>query len=148
MIIKENLSNNNQGQGRSWHKSAKDRKTMDSRVAESMIAVIDEDKLSVAPFVDSLAGTQLSDLVVLIITRVLGKNQRLWDSDSVLRGSAKQMIDAIVGTGLLKDDSPKHVALVIGQQDDSRREEGPMIEVDFYQVVNGSLPIKPVDTEG
>ena len=121
---------------------------MDSRVAESMIAVIDEDKLSVAPFVDSLAGTQLSDLVVLIITRVLGKNQRLWDSDSVLRGSAKQMIDAIVGTGLLKDDSPKHVALVIGQQDDSRRDEGPMIEVDFYQVVNGSLPIKPVDTEG
>ena len=138
MVIKEKLSNNNQGQGRGWHKSAKDRKTMDQKVGQSMIVTYDGDEMQYAPFAESLAGTQLSDLVVLTVTRVLGKGERKWDADSILRGNSKQLLDAIVGTKLLKDDNPKYVALVIGMQDDTRREIGPLIEVGFYETLDGN----------
>ncbi len=74
----------------------------------------------------------------MVVTRVLGKGERLWDADSVLRGNSKQMLDAIVGSKLLKDDNPKHVALVIGMQDDTRREIGPLIEVGFYETLDGN----------
>ena len=143
IVVKHNLSNNNAGQGRSWHKSAKDRKDFDRKIADSMVVTYEDSKVYAAPFADTLSGTQLTDLLVLVVTRVLGKNQRLWDSDSVLRGSSKQLIDAIVATGLVADDSPKHIALCIGQQDNSRREDGPLIEIDFYEAINGNLPIKP-----
>lgn len=138
MVIKEKLSNNNAGQGRGWHKSAKDRKTMDQKVGQSMIVTYDGDEMQYAPFAESLGGTQLSDLVVLIVTRVLGKGERKWDSDSILRGNSKQLLDAIVGTKLLKDDNPKYVSLVIGMQDDTRREIGPLIEVGFYETLDGN----------
>ncbi len=139
MVVKEKLTNNNAGQGRGWHKSAKDRKTMDTKVGQSMIVTYDDDGvMAYAPFSESLAGTQLSDLVVLTVTRVLGPKERLWDADSVLRGNSKQLLDAIVGTGLLKDDNPKYVALVIGDQDKERREIGPLIEVGFYEAIDGN----------
>jgi len=139
MVLKEKLTNNNAGQGRGWHRSAKDRKTMDAKVSQSMIVTYNEDgTMSYAPFSESLAGTQLSDLVVLIVTRVLGKGERKWDADSVLRGNSKQMLDAIVGSRLLADDNPKYVALVVGMQDDTRREIGPLIEVGFYSAIDGN----------
>ena len=140
MVIKEKLTNNNAGQGRGWHKSANDRKIFEEKVPQSMIVTSDETErtMSYAPFSESLLGTQLSDLVVLVVTRVLGPKERLWDADSVLRGNSKQMLDAIVATGLLKDDNPKYVALVIGNQDKDRREIGPLIEVGFYEAVDGN----------
>ena len=137
--VKTKLKNNNQGQGRSWHHTAKDRKDFDKLVPEAMVLTYDDEtgELSAAPFSESLAGVQLSDLVALTVTRILGKGERLWDADSVLRGSAKQLLDAIVGTGLLADDNPKYVSLVIGMQDDTQRELGPRIDVGFYETVNG-----------
>lgn len=136
MILKTSLTNRNQGQGRHWASTHKDRKAADGWVANSMVAVYDEDQVSVAPFKDTLAGTQLTDLVALRIVRVLGKNQRLFDFDSLGRGCSKQIIDAIVGTGLLADDNPKHVGLVIFDQDASRREDGPLVEIEFWDITN------------
>lgn len=132
MVIDAKLSNSNSGQGRSWHMSAKDRKEFAKLVPKSMVVVDDHDPVA---FEDSLKGITLSDPVALIVTRVLGPRERLWDSDSVLRGNAKQVIDAVVATGLIADDGPKHVALTVGVQDDSRREQGPSIEISFLEVV-------------
>lgn len=71
--------------------------------------------------------------VDIIVTRVLGKGQRYWDQDSVLRGNAKQLIDSFVDAELLNDDSVKWVGRCLGDQDASRRSEGPFIEVTFYE---------------
>ena len=79
----------------------------------------DGDVMVGVPFEDACSGMVLSSPVTIIVTRVLGKGERKWDADSVLRGSCKQLIDAIVATGLLVDDGPKYVALVVGQQDDT-----------------------------
>lgn len=67
--------------------------------------------------------------VRLTITRVLGKGQRRFDPDSLGRGNAKEIIDAIVAVGILPDDGPKHVTEVTYRQDDTRRKEGPAVEV-------------------
>ena len=142
--LKTRLTNNNNGQSRQWYKSAKERKDMDGVVAKSMVTTFDEDgKMFYAPFSDTLAGTQLTDLVVIVITRVLAPRQKLMDTCSLGRGNSKALIDAIVGTGLLKDDSPRYLALTIFQQDETRRELDGMVEVAFYETINGSLPITP-----
>lgn len=133
------LTNSNDGQGRGWHRSAAARKAAGEALRRSVVLVDSEpgsEEAMAVPFDESLANIVLSQPVVLIVTRVLGKGQRLWDSDSILRGSAKQVIDAIVASGLLPDDGPKHVALAVGLQDDTRRGEGPSIEVSFVAVEN------------
>lgn len=63
------------------------------------------------------------------VTRVLGPRQRLFDADSLLRGNAKELIDAIVAAGFLPDDGPAHVLEVTASQDKSRRGEGPAVEI-------------------
>ena len=133
------MSNRNNGQGRSWHASAKDRKLAEKAMKQAtVITPIEEDGdvMVGVPFEDACSGMVLSSPVTIIVTRVLGKGERKWDADSVLRGSCKQLIDAIVATGLLVDDGPKYVALVVGQQDDTRRSEGPFTEVTFVAVDN------------
>ena len=67
--------------------------------------------------------------VHLTITRVLGRNQRLMDADSLGRGNAKEIIDAIVAVGILPDDGPRHVVEVTYRQDDTRRRWGPRVDV-------------------
>lgn len=63
------------------------------------------------------------------VTRVLGPRQRLFDADSLLRGNAKELIDAIVAVGFLPDDGPAHVLEVTASQDRTRRGEGPATEI-------------------
>lgn len=65
----------------------------------------------------------------ITITRVLGPNQRLMDADSLGRGNAKELIDAIVAVGILPDDGPRHVVEVTYRQDDTRRRWGPCVDV-------------------
>lgn len=69
----------------------------------------------------------------LVLTRILGKRQQLWDPDSVLRGTAKELIDSIVEMGFLLDDGPRQLGIVLGLQDASQREIGPAIQLDFYR---------------
>lgn len=63
------------------------------------------------------------------VTRVLGPRQRLYDADSLLRGNAKELIDAIVAVGFLPDDGPAHVLEVTASQDNTRRGDGPATEI-------------------
>lgn len=67
--------------------------------------------------------------VRITVTRVLGRGQRLWDADSVGRGNAKELIDAIVAVGFLPDDGPRHVTAVDYRQDATRRGDGPSTEI-------------------
>ena len=68
----------------------------------------------------------------LVITRILGPKQRAWDADSILRGSAKELIDAIVAVGWLHDDCQEWLTGVTGVQDDSQRQNGPAVRVDVF----------------
>lgn len=70
----------------------------------------------------------------ITITRILGKGERLWDADSVLRGSAKQLIDALKDAGFMVDDSPKYITEVFGKQDATQRSNGPAIRIEFERV--------------
>lgn len=70
----------------------------------------------------------------LTITRVLGKGQRLFDADSLGRGNAKELIDAIVAAGFLPDDGPRHVVSCEYRQDATRRISGPAVVVEIETV--------------
>ena len=72
--------------------------------------------------------------VRIVATRILGKNQRLWDSSSVLRGSYKQLEDAMVACGWFVDDGPKYITETVGRQDDTQRSNGPAIRLQVYAV--------------
>ena len=66
------------------------------------------------------------------MTRQLGKNQKWYDPDSVLRGYAKQAIDSLIEIGVAPDDSIKHLKFVIGLQCDESRELGPYTSVEVF----------------
>lgn len=72
--------------------------------------------------------------VTITVTRVLGKGQRLFDADSLGRGNAKELIDAIVAAGFLPDDGPRHVREVTYRQDTTRRRDGPSTEITIQAV--------------
>lgn len=73
--------------------------------------------------------TPYSERVNLTITRILAPGQRLWDADSVLRGNAKELIDALVELGWFKDDGPRCIGVCDGRQDVTRRVEGAAVEI-------------------
>lgn len=111
------MSNNNEGQTRHWSKSANWKKLYASTLSKMR-----------------LKATPPDHPQNIVITRILGKGERLWDADSVLRGSAKQLIDSLVGAGFLVDDGPKYLKEAIGRQDDTRRKEGPAVEIEISPV--------------
>ena len=110
------LSNNNAGQGNSWHKSANDRKKIE-KLLKSM-------RLQREPF---------KHPCTIEIIRVLGHRQRLWDFDSIGRGSAKQLIDSLVAVGWFFDDKPEHIRGCFYHQDNSQRENGPATIINVYR---------------
>ena len=77
--------------------------------------------------------------VQIVVIRVLGKNQRLWDYSSILRGNWKEIEDALVACGFLHDDGPEFVKLVIGVQETLERERGPCVDVLFLK--SGTLEV-------
>lgn len=58
----------------------------------------------------------------VVLTRLLGARQALWDWDSVLRGNAKEIVDALKACKFFFDDSPRWVGGVSGEQDASSRQ--------------------------
>jgi len=68
--------------------------------------------------------------VSLRVTRIVGPRQRLIDADSIGRGSAKELIDALVDCGFLHDDGPKWVTGVEYRQEVDRV-NGPGVRVEF-----------------
>ena len=110
------LTNGNDGQGGRWFSSAKIRKKFE--------AVLRLEYPARRPF---------NFPVVVHVTRIIGKGQRLWDSSSIGRGNWKQIEDAMVAVGFFHDDGPKYITETRFFQDDSRRDEGPQIEVSIFK---------------
>ncbi len=106
------LTNGNDGRGNAWFISNAYRKKAEK--------ILREKELARHPF---------PYRVDVVVTRILGKGERLWDSSSVLRGNYKEIEDALVACGWFVDDSMNYIASTIGKQDDTRRNEGPSIEL-------------------
>jgi hypothetical protein len=111
------LSNNNTGQSRHWSAANKSKQTF-AKVLSTL-----NYRATPPPYKQRVT-----------ITRVLGRGERLWDADSVLRGSAKQLLDSLVDAGFFHDDGPKWITEVSGKQDDSQRSKGPSIRVEIEAV--------------
>ncbi len=135
LTIPKELKNSNNGQSRHWSSSHKDKKEFMVALGNSSVVTDTGVELGIESFIyDILGDAFLSQRVGLIVERVLGKRQRLWDSDSVLRGNAKQLIDSITDYGILCDDSSKHVGWTLGIQDDTCKASGPFVRVHFYGI--------------
>lgn len=111
------LTNKNDGQGRHWVGSHRDRNKFEK--------VIRNLGLIRQPF---------EFPVEIVVTRLLGPRQRLWDVDSVFRGNWKQIQDSLVACGWLKDDSPKFLKDIRQKQvKDGRDKPAILIEVFKWQ---------------
>ena len=106
------LSNNNTGQSRHWSAANKQKQLF----GKTLMAL-------------GLKAIPPTHKQRVTITRILGKGERLWDADSVLRGNAKQLLDSLVDAGYFIDDGPNYITEVLGKQDADRRTQGPGIEV-------------------
>ena len=89
------LTNGNDGRGGRWFSSANVRKKIEKTLR---MGGFDRSNLDKFP-----PG------VTLTLTRVIGKGGRLWDSDSIGRGNAKELIDALVALGWFVDDGPRWI---------------------------------------
>jgi len=114
IILPFKLTNGNNGRGNAWFVSAAFRNKA-------------EKKLRQLGFVRH----PFPCCVSVTVTRILGKGERLWDSSSVLRGNYKEIEDALVACGWFVDDSTAHIALTVGKQDATRRNEGSAIELEI-----------------
>lgn len=110
LVLPIELTNGNDGRGSKWFSSAKVRKRIEMELAY-------------------LRRNPFNDPTVVTITRILGKNQRLWDNDSIGRGNAKELVDALVALGWWHDDNPQWIAQVDYRQDASQRDTGPAVHI-------------------
>lgn len=115
-ILPFDLTNGNEGRSKSWYKPAAVRKKFERNL-----------------ILYGFRRKPFEKKVIVKVTRILGKGQRLWDSSSVLRGSYKELEDALVAVGWFHDDSPKFIENTFSYQDDSRRSEGPAIEIEVLE---------------
>ena len=127
------LSNQNVGRSRHWSSAAKVKQRWIRALSDS--ADVNANGI-VYPLMEFhhevLNDAPISQRVGIVTTRVLGKGERLWDMDSIGRGDIKESIDSLVTHGILKDDSPRHLAWWLGQQDDTKRTHGPLVLHTFY----------------
>lgn len=108
------LINRNDGQGHHWARTAEAKK-----------------KLKVA--LNSFRRTKpFPCRVDVVMTRLLGKGQKLLDPDSLGRGNAKQIVDVLTDLGWWIDDSSKHIRHFDYRQDATRRGEGPAIQLEVF----------------
>ena len=109
--------NRNKGRGGAYWATAKDREAFEWQLRAS-----------------GFTRSPGAGCVDVTLTRVLGKGERLWDADSVLRGNAKELLDSLVALGWFHDDGPKWIRHCDGRQDVTRRAEGPAWEIQIQKV--------------
>jgi hypothetical protein len=86
------LSNGNAGRGSKWFSSAKLR----DKIERDLRCL----GMTRKPF----------DVPVIVrVTRICGRGQRLWDSSSCGRGNWKEIEDSLVILGWFHDDGPKYI---------------------------------------
>lgn len=72
--------------------------------------------------------------VTIKLFRILGIGHVLWDGGNVLCGNAKQLIDALVSTGVLVDDSLRYVSEpILYEQIHDNRELGPATRIAIWR---------------
>lgn len=129
IVIDRELKNGNNGQSKHWGTSHKERAAWLKKVKDAYVIEPNGNESMLVDFLDCYQPPQYQGL---LITRHLGKNQRFFDPDSVLRGSAKQLCDSLIEVGVAPDDSIKHLKFVIGLQCDESRELGPYTSVEVF----------------
>ena len=116
------LKNGNAGRVKTWHQPATRRKKYERTLRRL-----------------KLVRTPFEQVVVVHVTRILGKGQRYWDSSSGLAGNYKEIEDAMVAVGFFTDDSPRYISETRFFQDGSRRKSGPAVLVEVF-MAGGYLP--------
>lgn len=86
------LTNGNDGRGSKWFRSA----TVRDKIERDLRKL-------------GLVRKPFDCPVIVRVTRMLGRNQRLWDSSSVGRGNWKEIEDALVVLGWFVDDGPTYI---------------------------------------
>jgi hypothetical protein len=114
-ILRVELTNGNSGRGHSWYSKADDRNEIET--------ILRCDRHQRRPFPYQ---------VEIHLTRILGKRQQLWDSDSGLRGNSKELIDALVVLGWFHDDNPHWVSETRFFQDSTQRKNGPCVLIEIF----------------
>lgn len=86
------LTNGNDGRGSRWFRSSIDRKKIETLLRAR--------GLTAKPF----------DFAVnVVVTRLIPKGGRAWDTSSIGRGNWKEIEDALVACGWFHDDGPKWI---------------------------------------
>lgn len=131
--IDAELKNQNSGQTRHWSTAHREKKIMTTGLLSGRILYPGDGNLKFGVFCKEIMPHAFDARIDITVKRILGKGQRLFDPDSILRGNCKQLIDAVVDSGILTDDSSKHIGRVLGMQDASQRDRGPAIEITFWE---------------
>jgi hypothetical protein len=121
IVLPIELSNRNDGQGHSLWRTVKDKKR----------------------FIQTLSAYKRQPFEIptfVVVTRLLGDKQRLWDFDSGFRGSWKQLQDAMVDSGWWYDDGPEYITGIFFRQDARDRSAGPAVRIQIWQ--SGDNPVR------
>ena len=131
IVIDRELKNGNNGQTKHWSSSHREREKWAESLCTAYVNTLNGTEFPLDVFLACPAPDEKQGLV---ITRWVAKGQRKWDADSVLRGTAKQLIDSLIEAGVARDDSPKYIEFVLGLQDDSQRKKlsSGYVTVDVY----------------
>ena len=134
VTVDRELKNGNTGRTKHFSQAIKEKKGWAQALKKADVVTETGLAFPLPAFIEEvLNGQPVQQKVGIIFKRVLGKRQRMYDSDSILRGNAKELLDAVVDSGLLFDDNVKHVAWSLGMQDDTRKDQGPFCELLFYE---------------
>lgn len=132
ITVPHKLKNNNNGQTKHWSSSHAERKKWMKALGSAEVETVHGDVFGFHEFATHVLCSQpVQQRVGVEVHRVLGPRERHWDADSVLRGSAKQLIDSLVESNYLTDDNIKHIVWCIGTQSSERSVESHVL-VRFY----------------
>lgn len=133
VVVHDNISNRNDGQGKHWSASSKARSRIFAKCKDADYFRYSDRRRVYLPASIKECKIPSRVKVNIIATRILGPKQRLWDADSILRGEFKQLLDSLVQLGIIEDDGPKFVKHCLGLQDSTQRVDGPAFEIEFFE---------------
>ena len=132
LVVLKELKNGNTGRTKHFSQAHRDKQQWLAAIPQATVELPQDIKMTLSQFYhEVLLEDVISQQVGLVIERVLGPRQRLWDHDSTLRG-AKELVDSLVTYGILQDDNAKHVSWCLGVQDSDDKENGPYVRVHFF----------------
>lgn len=113
------LTNGNDGRGSKWFSSAKARDKIERDLRRM-----------------GFVRRPFDCPVIVRVTRMCGKGQRLWDSSSIGRGNWKEIEDALVVLGWFTDDGPNYITETQFRQVSQRisKREKPSVIVEVFEI--------------